>query len=136
CHYSGSSNVTLAKGYLQALESRLTAMEKRLSADGPEAREVVGASIESSTPQPPRSLSGSLDILVTVHEDESPQLIDGMGSLEFVKEEQMSFFGTFLGGVNAGHSSNVPFISRVLRIVLPEREGQLLNTPPPIIAPK
>ena len=33
--------------------------------------------------------------------------------------------------LTTGQSSNVPFISRVLKIVLPEREGQLLNSTPP-----
>jgi hypothetical protein len=37
---------------------------------------------------------------------------------------------------SVGQSSNVPFVSRVLRIVLPDRESQLVNNPQPTIPPE
>jgi hypothetical protein len=92
CHYPGSSNVTVTQSYLQSLESRLMAMERRLSTT---EEDVGGVNIESNTPRPERNSSG-LDILATVHDDDSVQITDGMGSLGFVKEEQTSFFGSIL----------------------------------------
>jgi hypothetical protein len=138
CHYPNSSNITVSQGYLQSLESRLIAMERRISpSNGGLSIEIPPA--EPFTPTAP-SLSGDIDIPVTVHDEQSPQGTDAMGSLGFVDEEETSYYGnSFQISSNysqAGHSSNVPFISRVLKIVLPERESQLLASPPPPVPVK
>ena len=92
CHYPGSSNVTVSQGYLQTIESRLKSMEERLS---PGHGQVDSASRMSTSFTSTRSASvpSGFEVPVTVHEDQSPQTIDGMVSLGFVNEEQTSYFG-------------------------------------------
>ena len=93
CHYPNSGAVSVSQGYLQALEGRLAAMERRLPQTPPNG---------SAAPPPPAHLApqtsaiGDVDVPVTIHDEMSPQVTDAMGSLGFVNEEQTSFYGTNL----------------------------------------
>ena len=92
CHYPNSSTVTVSQGYLQSLESRLVAMERRIPPSNGRL-EIETPPSELFTPIAP-TISSDIDIPVTVHDEDSPQVMDAMGSLAFVDEEQTSFYGT------------------------------------------
>jgi len=90
CHYPNSSTVAVSQGYLQSLESRLVAMERRISpTNGPSGSENPSELFRPIAP----TVSSDIDIPVTVHDEASPQVMDAMGSLAFVDEEQTSFYG-------------------------------------------
>ena len=94
CHYPNSGSVTISQGYIQALESRLAAMERRLpQTSQTPANETVAQSASANFP-PQTSAIGDVDVSVTIHDEMSPQVTDAMGSLGFVNEEQTSFYGT------------------------------------------
>jgi hypothetical protein len=95
CHYPNSGAVTVPQGYLQTLESRLAAMERRLPLS-PANRTLLSVAAPLSTPFPTQTTSviTDIDVPVTIHDEMSPQVTDAMGSLGFVNEEQTSFYGS------------------------------------------
>jgi hypothetical protein len=94
CHYPNMGSVTVSQGYLQNLESRLQAMERRVPGGPPSNGQGPGdlLPLESYSPYS-NVLDSDIDIPVTVHEDSSPQVTDAMGSLGFINEEQTSYWG-------------------------------------------
>src|SRR5271154_243413 len=61
-----------------------------------------------------------------------------MGSLGFINEQQTSIYGILPSRawlIYIGPSSNIPFISRVLAIVSPPPQTQLMQPPPPHTIP-
>ena len=68
-----------------AMERRIPPSNGRLEIETPPS--------ELFTPIAP-TISSDIDIPVTVHDEDSPQVMDAMGSLAFVDEEQTSFYGT------------------------------------------
>ena len=71
------------------------AMERRIPPSNGRLGSENGPPSELFTPIAP-TISSDIDIPVTVHDEDSPQVMDAMGSLAFVDEEQTSFYGSIL----------------------------------------